>query len=273
MGRELVARLLADGTHDVKVWNRTPDKAAPCVALGAVLAPSVDEAVSGAELMITCLFGPQAVRDVVLDADLPWAPSAIWMDITTVGPAVARECAAWAGERGVAYVQAPVLGSLGPARAGQLGVLIGGDDAAARAVVRSVVSLWADADRVVEYEEAGQAAVGKLLVNYGLAVGMQGLIEACRIGEAGGLTPAQAVALAQLPRTPLSVIAGMKGAALLGGDYTDTQFSTNLLAKDVDLMLATVAPLPALQAADVTLKAAVAKGHGEDDFAAMVDAA
>jgi 3-hydroxyisobutyrate dehydrogenase len=100
---------------------------------------------------------------------------------------------------------------------------------------------------------------------------MQALIEAVRVGQAGGLTQAEALDLARLPKTPLSIIAGMKGAALAGRDYTDTQFSTNLLAKDVDLMLSLVEDqaTPALTAAFASLEHARRQGHGEDDFSAM----
>jgi len=271
MGRELAAHIIADGSYEVTVWNRTPSKAASCVQQGAHLAPTAADAVRDSPIVVTCLFGPQSVQEVVLDADLPWLPDALWIDISTVGPAVAHQCANWASTRGIAYVHAPVLGSLGPAKAGELGVLIGGSDADARATARQVSSLWADPARIVEYDEAGKAAVGKLLVNYGLAVGMQGLVEACRIGEAGGLTPEEAVALAQLPKTPMSIIASMKGGVLLTGDYTDTQFSANLLAKDVDLMFSADDgdDLPALRAAQASLQRACQAGHGEDDFSVM----
>jgi len=271
MGRELVAHLLSNDDYQVVVWNRTPEKAASCLAKGAELAKTPGDAVRDAPLVITCLFGPQAARDVVLDTALSWAAGACWVDTSTVGPQFARTCAEWACAHGVSYVQAPVLGSLGPARAGQLGVLIGSPDARARALARSVSSLWADADRIVEYDEAGKAAAGKLLVNYGLAVGMQSLVEACQVGEAGGLTLEEAVALAKLPKTPLSVIAGMKGDALMSGDYSDTQFSANLLAKDVHLMLDTASDqkLPALEVASEALDRACQMGHGEDDFSAL----
>ena len=271
MGQELVMHLLDDPAYDLVAWNRTPGKAMLLEAQGAVLAATASDAVRHADIVVTCLFGPEAVRQVVLDADLPWRTGALWIEVSTVGPAVARDCDAWTTSREVRYVQAPVLGSLGPARAGALGVLIGGTDAAARAATRRVSSHWADPERVVEYDEPGKAAAGKLLVNYGLAVGMQGLIEACRVGEAGGLTPQEAVSLAGLPKTPLATIAGMKGAALLAGDYSDTQFSANLLAKDVNLMLATAdgQSLPALMAAATSLGLVCQSGDGELDFSAM----
>ena len=268
MGRELVTHLLTDGSCQVTVWNRSAEKAS---ALGALVATTPAEAVEDAQLIVTCLFGPQAVQEVILDGDLPWAAGACWMDVSTVGPEFARKCADWAAARGIGYAQAPVLGSLGPARAGQLGVLIGSADERARTMARAASALWADPDRIVEYDEPGKAAAGKLLVNYGLAVGMQGLIEACQVGVAGGLTPEEAVALAKLPKTPLSVIAGMKGDALLTHDYSDTQFSANLLAKDAYLMLETAdgQHLPALEVATGALDGVCEAGNGEQDFSAM----
>jgi len=268
MGRELVAHILTDDSYEVTVWNRTPSKADAAVAAGAVLADSAADAVRDADVVVSCLFGPQSVREVILDAELPLASSAVWMDVTTVGPEMARQCDDWAASRGLRYVHAPVLGSLGPAKAGDLGVLIGGSDVEARAQARSISSLWADPDRVIEYDNAALAAVGKLVVNYGLAACMQGLIEASRLGVAGGLTPDQAVTLVGLPKTPLSVMTGMKGQTMLSGDYTNTQFSTNLLAKDVRLMLE-LADLPALKVALKSLEDAQSRGQGEDDFSAM----
>jgi len=271
MGRELVRRLAVADHGEVVVWNRTASAAEALRETGVRIAATAARAVEGAEVVITCLFGPDAVRDVVIDADLPMAAGTVWIDITTVGPVMAEECAEWAGRRGVEMVHAPVLGSLGPARAGDLGVLIGGRSASARARARQIVAAWADPDRILEYDEPSQAATGKLVVNFGLAVGMQALVEARRVGAGGGLSTAQTLALLRLPKTPLSVIAGMKGASLETGEYSDTQFSTNLLAKDVDLMLGLVEgqAVPALGAAFAALEHARRAGHGEDDFSAM----
>jgi len=263
----ILAGHLVDTGHDVTTWNRSPVEP----PAGAAPAPTAADAVAGAEVVCTCLFGPDAVRAVVLDAGLPIPVGATWIDISTVGPAVAGESEAWAEAHGVAYVHSPVLGSLGPARARDLGVLIGSSRAAARDHARPVVAVWADPERIVEYDSPAKAAVGKLVVNLSLAVGYQGLIEAVRVGRSGGLTTAEALRLAGLPKTPFSIIAGMKGAILAKGDYSDTQFSTALLAKDADLMLSVAAgaDLPALKAAFAALDHARRAGFGESDFSAM----
>jgi len=270
MGRELVRHLLTEESYDLVLWNRTMAAREVFSGTRARIASTAEEAVQGADVVITCLFGPDAVRQVVLWG-APMAEGTLWIDISTVGPRMAAECAGWAKEKNLDYVHAPVLGSLGPAKAHDLGVLIGGESAQARARTRQIVKLWADPNRIVEYDDPAKAATGKLVVNYGLAVGMQALTEAVRVGEAGGLTQAEALTLVSLPKTPLTVIAGMKGAVLASHDYSDTQFSTNLLAKDVDLMLSLTEgeAVPALTTAFAALEHARRSGHGEDDFASM----
>ncbi len=271
MGRELVNHLLTREDTDLVLWNRTPAAAEPFRGRGAQIATSPAEAWTGADLVMTCLFGPDSVDQVVLQAEPAMPAGSLWVDISTVGPEFALKSDQWAQSHGIRYVHAPVIGSLGPAKAGDLGVLIGGTDATARATTRQVVSLWADPDRLIEYGSPVKAAVGKLQVNYGLAVGMQALIEAVKIGQAGGLTQAEAISLVKLPKTPLSVIGGMKADLIASRDYSDTQFSTNLLAKDADLMLSVAKgqALPALTAAFASLEHARRAGHGEDDFASM----
>ncbi|MDR2975336.1 MAG: NAD(P)-dependent oxidoreductase [Propionibacteriaceae bacterium] len=271
MGRELVNHLVERADVDLVVWNRSAGPTESYRHRGIQVADSPAQAWADADIVMTCLFGPDAVREVILEANTSLPESTTWVDISTVGPIFAEECAQWSRAHHVAYVHSPVLGSLGPARAGGLGVLIGGDDADARTKTRQFVSLWADADRIVEYDCAVKAASGKLIINYGLAVGMQAIIEATRIGQSGGMTQAEAIDLLKMPKTPLSVIAAMKADLIATRDYSDTQFSTNLLAKDSDLML-TVAqdqPLPALVTAFAALEHARRAGHGEDDFASM----
>lgn len=263
MGRVLAGHLLAAG-HDLRVWNRTPGRDGDLVAAGATSAPTAGEAVRDAEVVVTALFGPDAVREVVLDGlDLP--AGTLWIDITTISPADAAEHATWAAARGVDHVHAPVVGSLGPAANRALGVLAGGPRAE-RAV--PFVALWADPDRLQVLPEAAAAATGKLVANLALAVSFQGLVEAVRLGASGGLDLEQV--LTTLKGTGLGPIAAMKGQNLRTGEFGDTQFSTDLLLKDTGLMLGTSRfPLPALTVAAQGLLAAQRAGHGDEDFSVV----
>ncbi|MDX6290964.1 MAG: hypothetical protein QOH50_39 [Kribbellaceae bacterium] len=266
MGRELAAHLLADG-HDMTVWNRTRSAVENLVKQGAKGAATPAEAVAGAEVVITVLFGPDTVREVVVDASLPIEDGAVWIDITSISPADADSFSTWAKSAGVRYAHSPVIGSLAPARARALAVLIGGDrDAVAAA--RPIVSTWAAKDRLREYDTAAKAAGAKLVANLALAVSMQGFVEALRLGHSSELTTDQVTQV--LDMTVLSAIKGAKGENVRSGDFSETQFSAAALAKDTRLMVHTSQhPLPALTAVFQSLEAAIRAGRGEDDFSVI----
>jgi 3-hydroxyisobutyrate dehydrogenase len=265
MGRELVRHVI-DAGHDVTVWNRSPEACSPAVEQGATRASTAAEAVSGAEIVVTVLFGPETVREVVLDGVDTFAAGALWIDVTTVGPGDAAAQAAWAAAHDVRYVQSPVLGTLAPARAGALGVLLGGSPEDV-ADARAVTDLWADAERVFPLASPERAAAGKLAVNLGLAVTMQALTESIRVGASVGMAAQDVMDL--LVKTPLAGIAAAKGATVAGGDFDDAQFTVDALAKDLGLVLDAAAPLPVTETTRARLLAAQEAGLGDSDFSVI----
>jgi len=269
MGTELALHLLAE--HELTVWNRTAERTARLAEAGASVAGSAAGAVEGAELVITSLFGPAAVRETVIEPAL--IPAGVpWVDTTTVSPADADEFAAAVPS----YVGVPVIGTLGPARKGTLGVYVGTPDEALRAQVLELVAPWADPARLRGVDSGRKAAVGKLMANLALAISAQGLREALALGEATGTSPAET--LEMLDSTGLAFIAGMKGAFVRGERGTEGgDFTANAIAKDARLMIDTVgdaerpgADLPALRGALASLEAEIAADHGEHDFSTIL---
>ncbi|WP_193105669.1 NAD(P)-dependent oxidoreductase [Brachybacterium sp. FME24] len=275
MGTELALHLIPD--HQLTVWNRTVERTAPLADAGAAVASTAAEAVDGAELVITSLFGPEAVRETVLEPGL--IPTDVpWVDTTTVSPQDADEFAAAV----TTYVGVPVVGSLGPARNGALGVYVGTPDAALREQVLDLVAPWADPERLRGVASGRQAATGKLLANLALAISAQGLREALALGEAAGATAEET--LDMLGSTGLAFIAGMKGAFVRGERTTQGgDFTADAIAKDARLMIDTVqaastgssaprpgADLPALRGALASLQAEIATEHGDHDFSTIL---
>lgn len=268
MGTELALRLIEHGGHDITVWNRTAKKAQRVVEAGAELADDAGAAIRGADLVVTCLFGPATVREIVTGAEL-LPEGTVWADVTTVAPEDAREFETWAHGRGVRYVHTPVVGTLAPARAGKLGVYVGGTDALARQTVADAVSAYADPDRLKLLESAPEAATAKLLANLALAVTAQGVAEAIRLGGAEGFAAERVLDL--LKGTSLGWMADFKRDFTLGRDTADAQFSTDAIAKDARLMIHTANdPLPATGAALEALLRAQRAGLGDHDFSAIL---
>lgn len=276
MGTELARHLLAD--HELVVWNRTATRTAPLVEAGATAADTPEAAVEGADVIITALFGPDAVRETVIEPNL--IPDGIpWLDTTTVSPADAREFAAAVPT----YVAVPVVGTLGPAREGKLGVYVGTPDPELRTKATQLVAPWADPARLKGVDSAAQAAVGKLLANLALAVSAEGLREALALGAATGTSDAQVLDLLQ--STGLAFIAGMKGPFVRGERQTaGGDFTVDAIAKDTQLMIATVesetqehperarvgSDLPSVRAALSSLEDEQEAGRGDHDFSAML---
>ncbi|WP_022881668.1 NAD(P)-dependent oxidoreductase [Gryllotalpicola ginsengisoli] len=266
MGRELVMHLI-DAGHDVTVWNRSPEPRQEVAERGATAADSPAAAVEGADAVITVLFGPDSVREVVVDQGL-LGQGAAWIDVTTVSPADAAEFAAWAAERGVTYVYSPVIGTVVPAREGTLGVLIGGSPAAVE-TARPLVTRWADPERVHVYGTPQAAASAKLVANLAVATTMQALADALVLGHSGGLTTDQVLELLG-DKTPLAAMAGLKGDFVRSGVFEPAQFTLDALAKDLGLMISTAdRPLRAVEVVYETARAAQQAGFGSSDFSVM----
>ena len=263
MGRHL-ARHLLDAGHELTVWNRTASATAPFREAGANVAATPGDAVRDQEVVVTMLFGPQQVREVIMTKDLPLRGGTLWIDATTISPADATEFTEWAHGIGLRFGQAPVTGSTPLAEAGQLGVLLGGD---ALDQMAAIVAAWANPERVLRFPTAAGAAAAKLVANIGVAVGFQGLIEAIRVGTATGLDLDQVLRV--LAGGPLAGLVALKGDNLRNKDFT-VQFSADLLAKDIAMMRqACGAPTPGLAAVLAELVAAQDRGDGELDFSVI----
>ena len=133
MGAGMARNLIGAGL-DVTVWNRSPDRARPLADAGARIATDAAEAVSGADVVVTMLFDVDAVAQVMEWALPAVAPNAVWVQTSTVGLEGTERLAALAAQHDVAFVDAPVLGTKGPAEQGTLTVLASGPTSLREAV-------------------------------------------------------------------------------------------------------------------------------------------
>jgi len=255
--------------HDLTVWNRTPGKADALVASGATEARTVASAVAGAQAVVLMLFGPDSVREVlpqVLDA----APTGVLVvDATTIGPTAAREFGRLCIERGARYVDAPVAGSVGPATEGTLGVLAGAREQD-WADAEPLLHLWGDPSRVLRVGDVGAGSALKLVVNQGIGVLAAGLGEALRLGRDLGLD--RDLLLTVLGMGAYGWTLNQKRPMVESGDFSDTQFSLDLLGKDLDLAVAAArdAGLDVTRAALGAVRASIEAGHSGEDYAAVI---
>jgi 3-hydroxyisobutyrate dehydrogenase len=266
MGTAMAAHI-ARADYDLTVWNRSSGKAEPLLALGAHEAPSVEDAVADADVVVLMLFDADSVRDVLGPLTAAARPGTLVLDSTTIGPAAAREFGATCAGVDLRYVDAPVAGTVKPAIDGTLGVLAGGSEADFEAA-RPLLELWGAPEKVRRIGPIGTGNAMKLVINLTLGVAIEGLGEALRLAE--DLELDEQVACAVISAGPLGWTLVAKGDLITARDASTPAFSLEALTKDLRLALDVAQrPLPATATAEHTADIAIRAGHGGDDHAAL----
>src|SRR2546421_9710913 len=124
MGAPMARNLLKAG-FQVRMWNRTPDKARVLAAEGADLVEAPADAVRDAAFAITMLTDAAAVLAVMGQAAESVPDGAVWLQTSMVGKGVER-VAGVAEDHGITFVDCPVIGTRGTAKQGRLIVLASG---------------------------------------------------------------------------------------------------------------------------------------------------
>jgi 3-hydroxyisobutyrate dehydrogenase len=271
MGSGMARNLIAAGL-DVTVWNRSPDRARPLADAGARMATDAAEAVTGADVVATMLFDADAVAHVMEWALPAMAPEAVWAQTSTVGLEGTDRLVELAARHGVGFVDAPVLGTRGPAEQGTLTVLAGGPEALREAVqpvfdAIGLRTIWVG-------EKPGDGHRLKLVANSWIGTLTVGTAQAVALAEGLGLDPQ--LFLDTIAGGPLdAAYAQLKGKAMIAGEFP-TAFAVAGVVKDLGLIGAAVQTAGVdsglVEAMLRAFRTAEAAGHGDDDMAAVVHA-
>jgi 3-hydroxyisobutyrate dehydrogenase-like beta-hydroxyacid dehydrogenase len=268
MGSRMAANLARAG-FDLAVWNRTASTAQEFAETHrATAATTPAAAAAGAEIVITMLVDGPQVEEVLLSA----APGAgtLCVDCSTIGPAATRAIAAQLADEGASMLDAPVTGSAPRAEDGTLTIMAGGsaeDFERARPVLEAMGKLIVHAGplghgqmvKVINNAVAATnaAAVGQaLLVAAKAGVELDALVQVMSAGSGG------------------STMLELKAGPMREHDYT-TLFKLEHMLKDVRLCLeegqAAGAPFPFAALTREILSAAMGRGLGDADFAALIE--
>ena len=273
MGSRQAARLRGAG-FELTVFNRTRARAQAWAAEhGAGVAETPREAAAGASVVVTMVVDGPQVEEVLLGEDGAVhgaAPGTLFVDMSTIAPAAARRLAAALRERGHAFVDAPVTGSSPKAQAGTLTIMCGGE---ARDVARAMPLFEVMGEKVVHAGAAGQGQAVKVLSQGVTAVNCATLAQALALGRQAGID-LDALLAVMGAGSAGSAMLELKAGPMRSHDYA-TLFKTEHMLKDVRLCLeetqAAGVPFPVAADAREILGAAVGRGHGDDDFAAIVE--
>ncbi|GKS58353.1 3-hydroxy acid dehydrogenase [Nitrospira sp.] len=272
MGRAIAERFLAC-RRPVVVYNRTTAKTAPLAALGAEVADTPDDAIRHASYVLLLLSDAEAIRSLLPLHDRPETiRHRVLIQMGTIGSSESRDLERAVVNSGGEYLEAPVLGSLAEAKAGELLVMVGGTrDQFDRC--RDVLSVLGKRPQLIG--PVGHAASLKLALNQLIASHIAAFsLSLGYLDRAGVSIDAFRTILGESALT--APMFEKKYPRLAARRYDTPNFSVRHLLKDVRLFLreAQVAGLDtrSLDNVPTLLDAAIDLHRGDEDYSAVYEA-
>ena len=254
------------------VYDRLPARTEELAARGVPVASSCADVARRSDVVITMIGQVAEELEAVLGAGgvLEGAhPGLTLIDTSTVGIVASKKMAAAAREVGVAFLDATVSGSVGPAKEAKLNFMVGGD----RAVLDAVEPvLRAMSDRIYHVGPNGAGSAMKVIVNLMIGLTVLTVAETLTLGRQAGLDPRQMLEI--LGETAVSSPhLKNKGRMMIERQF-EPAFALKYMQKDFDLIMEAAhelkTPLFASAIAHQVYTAANVAGYGELDYASVV---
>lgn len=267
-----MAHLLAAAGHTLVVQDVAGAAVERFLAENPTAARAGDD-FSAVDLLITMLPNSDIVESVLLDGPVPATlrPGALVIEMSSSEPVRSRAVGAALAGRGLRYLDAPVSGGVRGAVAGQLAIMVGGNEAdvdEADAVLRVL------AKSVIRTGSVGNGHAAKALNNLVSAASILATAEALRIGEAFGLDPATMVEVLNASSGRSNTSENKARQFMLSGTYA-SGFPIGLMTKDVRIALDLAEQLrvPASFSHDAGTywETACEQGHAGEDHTRMYE--
>jgi 3-hydroxyisobutyrate dehydrogenase len=273
MGGPMATNLMKAG-FKLTVWNRTPARAQPLVEQGAALAQSPADVAAASEVTVSCVSDSPDVEAVALgDQGIIHGapPGSIYIDCSTISPAVARSVADAMQQRDVAMLDAPISGGDVGAKAGTLAIMVGGE---AEAFDRCLPVFEAMGKTIVHVGPSGAGQVVKLCNQVAGALNLLAMAEAVTLSRQAGVDPVKMLEVVSAGAAGSWMLANL-GPRAVEGDFAPG-FMVELMQKDLRLIAETASetrtPLPGSTLVQQLLRVLEARGRGREGTQAIVDA-
>ncbi|MGV9798491.1 NAD(P)-dependent oxidoreductase [Mycobacterium sp. NPDC003449] len=268
MGSQLARTAISAG-HPVTVWNRSPERATPLVADGAVAAPD-PAAVLACDLTVLCLFDHASVHQV-LDPVAGQLAGRRLVNLTTTAPERARELFRWAAGHGADYLDGGIMATPEMIGTPQSSILYSGSSALYDDH-RKLLELWGTPEYLGD--DAGMASLYDLALLSAMYAMFAGFFHgAAMVGAAG--VPAKEFA-ARAAGWLSAVVPSLAGYAEVidGGDYGVVGQQSLLFSDLGDIIEASRDQGIGSEVVDVVqrlIRRQIDAGHGADGFARVIE--
>lgn len=230
LGMHLAGSLLRAG-YALTIFDLNKAAAAALLLAGARWADSPAEVAKASDTVFTCLPSSKAVSAVVSGANgllAGLAAGSTWIDMSTNDREETIRLAALAAAKGVAALEAPVTGGVHKAAAGDITVLVGGDQ---KVYAAHLPMLQAMGGEIIHMGPLGSAAVIKVITNMLAFINLVAVGEALMLAKRGGLDLAQSFHAIKAS-SGNSFVHETEGQLVLNGSY-NINFTMDLACKDL----------------------------------------
>jgi 2-hydroxy-3-oxopropionate reductase len=269
MGKPMAKNLIKAG-HRLVIYNDS-GAADELKGEGAEGADSYKAVAAQCGIVVTCLPNSPEVEEVYRGDEGLLAGAGegdLLIDMSTISPLVTKELAREASERGVKMLDAPISGGEPGAIAGELSIMVGGDEQdfeRARPVFEAMGT-------PVHVGESGSGQIVKACNQIIVGIVLEGVSEALVLGSKAGVDPAKIIEAVSGGLAGTKVM-DQKRDKFLEHDF-DPGFRIELHHKDLGIALATArevgVPLPVTALVDQMLQELQVKGRGDLDHSAML---
>ena len=269
----LMTKHLVDAGFPVTGYDPSAKAITTAKKNGAKTARTVAAAVKGADVVCSSLPSPAVVRDVYLGPKgvLDTARrGAVCFELSTSTVSLAKEIAEAAKKKGIAFLDAPVSGSIPHLERKEVAAIVGGDQAALKEH-RDVLDAFSKS--ITYMGKSGNGLIMKLVTNHILNIQHSGMAEGLAFGMKAGLTAPRMMKFLQGSVIPLLI--HYKGTTMAARDYSDVIANLGISFKDLGLSINEAndlgAPVPLGAAARQQYTSAMALGLEDADFNAVFE--
>jgi len=268
-----MARHLLEAGHEVALWSHTSSKATELAKKGkGKVCGSPKQVAEQSDFIFYCVGNTEMARSITLGKDGLLdgiRPGSVTADCSTISPAESIEMSKAFSSKGAHFLDAPCTGSKPGAEGGTLTFMIGGEQAAFEKAKPYFENMG---KRLYYCGLNGQGLRAKLTQNLVLANLMQAFAEGLVLATKNGVKPELMLEILDNSAAKSGLLTA-KAPAIFRRDF-QTNFSTKWMHKDVGLALdsaeALDLPLPLTAITQQMLRAAIAKGYGEEDFCSTI---
>ncbi|MGC0144985.1 NAD(P)-dependent oxidoreductase [Pseudactinotalea sp. Z1732] len=270
MGGALAATAL-DAGHVLTVWNRTPGKDTDLVDRGAQAATSAGAAISGADLVVVCLFDYASVR-AALHPHTETLTGRTVINLTTTTPEEARELARWAREHRIDYLDGAIMSTPRMIGTPESVILYSGSAPAFHAH-EPLLQVWGSS--TFDGDDPGMASMWDLAMLSGMYSMFAGFLHGVAMLETAGVGAAEYAGRAAPFLAAMTSLLGHSTERLDARDYSEALQSLHWTTTQLGTIARAsreqgITPAP-MQMVQELIQQQIDAGHGAEDFDRIIE--